>query len=137
MPLYINESLNVLRQRIDIVDVISSYIDLNRAGSSYKALCPFHDENTPSFILNKGDSHYHCYGCGAHGDAIQFLMDYQQMSFIEAVETLAGRFNVILEEVSDKEQKINKKRIREALESAAQIYHFNLLHTEEGHHVTK
>ena len=83
MTRFTKESLEQLRQRVVLEEVISQHIQLKRAGTSFKALCPFHDEKSPSFVLNKGDSHYHCFGCGAHGDAIAFLMNYQKMSFLE------------------------------------------------------
>mgnify|MGYP002265874306 CR=1 FL=1 len=73
--MYTKESLQFLREKIDLIEVISSNIDLKRFGSAYKACCPFHDEKTPSFVIQRGDTHYHCYGCGAHGDAIAFLMN--------------------------------------------------------------
>ena len=134
MPLYTPESLDRLRQRIDLVDVLSSHIDLKRAGATYKALCPFHDEKTPSFNLKPGDSHYHCFGCGAHGDAIQFLMNHLRMSFVEAVESLAERFNVVLDQMEGSQKKGPSKRLlREALSHAQQFFHFCLLHTADGH----
>lgn len=134
MPLYTKDCLETLRQRIDLVDVLESHLDLKRAGASYKGLCPFHDEKSPSFMVQKGDSHYHCFGCGAHGDAIQFLMTHQRLSFTDAVESLAARFHVVLE-VSDKEEKSgpNKGALKEALHQAAIFFHMILLHTQEGH----
>lgn len=134
MPLYTKNSLELLRQRIDLADVLGSYIELKRTGASYKALCPFHDEKSPSFVVQKGDSHYHCFGCGAHGDAIQFLMTHQRLSFSEAVESLAQRFQVILEKI-DKEDHSgpDKGMLKQALSYASSFYHFFLLHTEEGH----
>lgn len=132
MPLFKRESLELLRSRIDLVEVLTPHLKLQRAGASYKALCPFHDEKTPSFVIQKGDSHYHCFGCGAHGDAIQFLMNHLRLSFAEAVESLAERFGVLLEEGKDPEGP-NKKILKEALEKAARFYHFYLLHSEEGH----
>lgn len=134
MPVYKKESLESLRQRVDIIEVISSHIDLKRAGAAYKALCPFHDEKTPSFVLNRGDSHYHCFGCGAHGDAIQFLMTHLKMSFHEAVESLAQKFGVHLEviEGSDQPKGPATAKLKEALDIAARFYHFTLLHTPEG-----
>ena len=101
MAIFNKESLETLRQRVDLVEVLSSYVELKRSGASYKGLCPFHDEKTPSLIVQKGDSHYHCFGCGAHGDAIQFLMMHQKMSFSDAVENLAQRFHVHLEKVDE------------------------------------
>lgn len=135
MPLYTKESLETLRQRIDLVDVLSGHIELKGAGSAYKALCPFHDEKTPSFSIQRGDSHYHCFGCGAHGDAIAFLMDYQKLTFTQAVESLAERFHVHLEQVeqSHKDQGPPTAKIKEALDVASRFYQFILLHTPEGH----
>lgn len=135
MRIYTKESLETLRQRIDLVDVLSSHLELKRSGAAYKALCPFHDEKTPSFTVQKGDSHYHCFGCGAHGDSIHFLMNHLKMNFIDSVEYLANRFHVHLDQVesSGEEKGPNKSRLREALELAADFYHFNLLHTQEGH----
>lgn len=135
MVIFNKESLETLRQRVDLSEVLSAYIDLKKSGSAYKGLCPFHDEKTPSFMVQKGDSHYHCYGCGAHGDAIQFLMSHQKMSFLEAVESLAQRFNVPLERVEQTQEKKgpSKTLLREALEAACRFYQFYLLHTAEGH----
>lgn len=134
MPIFNKDSLETLRQRIDLFEVLSAYIDFKRSGAIHTALCPFHDEKTPSFTIQKGDSHYHCFGCGAHGDAIQFLMTHQRMSFIEAIESLAQRFQVHLEKVEDNEPKgPSKALLKEALTLACHFYHFFLLHTAEGH----
>ena len=92
MVRYTKESLDTLRQRIDVSDVISQHVELKRAGGAMKGLCPFHEERNPSFVVNRGDTHYHCFGCGAHGDAIQFLMQHLRVTFTEAVEQLAERF---------------------------------------------
>lgn len=135
MPIFNKESLETLRQRVDLVEVLSSYVELKRAGASYKGLCPFHEEKTSSFIVQRGDTHYHCFGCGAHGDAIQFLMAHQKMSFSEAVESLAQRFHVHLQVVDEREEKKgpNKTLLKQALDYACQFFHFSLLHAEEGH----
>jgi DNA primase len=134
MPLYKQESLDLLRQRIDLAEALSAHIDLKRAGASYKALCPFHEEKTPSFVINKGDTHYHCFGCGAHGDAIAFLMGYMKMNFTDAVEHLAERFQVVLElEENDQQKKgPSKALLKSALEESCRFYHFMLLHSEMG-----
>jgi DNA primase len=135
MPIFSEESLHKLRQKIDLIDVLSSHLDLKRTGASFKALCPFHDEKTPSFIVHKGDAHYHCFGCGAHGDAIAFLMSYLKMSFSDAVESLAEKFGVTLEKSEEGPDKkgIQKITLKEALLEAKRFYHFYLLHTEEGY----
>jgi DNA primase len=83
--------IDELLTRSDIVDVIDSYVPLKKAGKDYKACCPFHEEKTPSFTVSVDKQFYHCFGCGAHGSAIGFLMDYEHMSFVEAVEDLATR----------------------------------------------
>lgn len=135
MPLFSKESLEALRQRIDLTEVLSSHLEMKRSGASYKSLCPFHDEKSPSFMVQKGDTHYHCFGCGAHGDAIQFLMMHLKMSFSDAVESLAQRFNVPLQTIDggDEKKGPNKSALKEALELACRFYHLMLLHTEEGH----
>jgi len=135
MALYTEESLDNLRSKIDLVELLSSHIQLKRAGASYKALCPFHEEKSPSFVLQSGDDHYHCFGCGAHGDAIAFLMNHLKMNFVEAVESLAERFGVTLEksEQEGKKRGPDKVRLKSVLELACGFYHTLLLHTEEGH----
>lgn len=139
MPIYSKESLERLRQKVNLVEVIESHIELKKTGAAYKALCPFHDEKTPSFTINKGDSHYHCFGCGAHGDAIQFLMEHQRLNFQEAVETLAQKFSIILESVESNEEVKghSKSKLKEALHEAAIFYHFWLLHSKEGEQALK
>lgn len=135
MPIFSKESLDQLRQKIDLVEVLSAHIDLKRSGASYKGLCPFHDEKTPSFLVQKEDTHYHCFGCGAHGDSIQFLMAQLKMTFFDAVESLAQRFNVPLQyvETADEKKGPNKVALKNALENACQFFHTYLLHTQEGH----
>ncbi|MFC1664485.1 DNA primase [Pseudomonadota bacterium] len=81
--------IDELLSRIDIVDVIDARAPLTKAGKEYKACCPFHEERTPSFTVSPGKQFYHCFGCGAHGTAISFLMEYSHMEFREAIETLA------------------------------------------------
>jgi DNA primase len=83
--------IDELLARVDIVDVIDARVPLKKAGKDYKACCPFHDEKTPSFTVSQSKQFYHCFGCGAHGSAIGFLMEYERMSFPEAVEDLARR----------------------------------------------
>lgn len=132
--MFTKESLDALRQRIDLVEVLSSHVRLQRAGAAYKALCPFHEEKTPSFVVQKGDSHYHCFGCGAHGDAIAFLMGHVKMGFTEAVEHLAERFQVVLEKTDEafQDKGPSRAKLKAALEMACELYHYLLLHSEEG-----
>jgi DNA primase len=80
--------------RADIVEVVGRRVQLKKAGREFKACCPFHDEKTPSFTVSPGKGFYHCFGCGAHGTAIGFLMEFDHMSFVEAIESLAGSMGV-------------------------------------------
>jgi len=133
--MYTKESLEHLRSSIDLIEVLSSYVKFTRSGAYFKACCPFHEEKTPSFVVQRNDTHYHCFGCSAHGDAISFLMNYQKMTFTEAVEYLADKFAVSLEVLEDdknKETGPSKKKLKEILYLAARFYHFLLLHTQEA-----
>lgn len=78
-----------LLDRINIVDIVSRYLQLKKAGANFTACCPFHDEKTPSFTINPSKQFYHCFGCGRHGNAINFLMEHNGISFVEAIENLA------------------------------------------------
>ena len=84
-----NDFISTLLGRVDIVDVIDRYVPLKKAGANYQACCPFHSEKTPSFTVSPTKQFYHCFGCGAHGTAIGFLMEYGGKSFPDAVEELA------------------------------------------------
>ncbi len=86
-----------LINRIDLVDLINSYISLRKAGINYKACCPFHNEKTPSFTVNAEKQFYYCFGCGVHGTAITFLIDYKHLNFVEAVHELASRLGIEME----------------------------------------
>ena len=85
------EFIDDLLARTDIVDVIDSYVPLEKAGKNHQACCPFHDEKSPSFTVSQQKQFYHCFGCGANGSAIGFLMEYLNLGFVEAVEELASR----------------------------------------------
>ncbi|MDA3968779.1 DNA primase [Helicobacter ibis] len=91
------ESVERLKASIDIVDVISRYIEVKKVGATYKACCPFHDEKTPSFVINHNKGYYHCFGCGVSGDSIKFVMEYERIDFQSALESLAKIFNVSLD----------------------------------------
>ncbi len=91
------QTLEEIRQRVDIADLIGSRLTLKRSGSVYKACCPFHKEKTPSFHVNPMRRTYHCFGCGAHGDVFKFLMQSDGMTFMDAVRTLAERAMVPLD----------------------------------------
>jgi DNA primase len=89
-----NHFVQELLNRVDIVDVVDAAVPLKKAGANYVACCPFHGEKTPSFTVSPTKQFYHCFGCGAHGTAIGFLMEYQGLGFVEAVEDIAKRIGV-------------------------------------------
>ena len=95
--MYFSEDLiEEVRQKNDIVDVISGYVKLQKKGSSYFGLCPFHNEKSPSFSVSRGKQMYYCFGCGAGGNVFTFIMEYENYSFVEANEgrDLRDRGNV-------------------------------------------
>jgi DNA primase len=89
-------SIENLKNHLDIVDVVSSYIEVKKAGANYKAICPFHSEKTPSFVISPTKQICHCFSCGAGGDAIKFVMLYEHLSYPEAIEKLANLYNFSL-----------------------------------------
>ena len=93
---YSDELIEEVRSKNDIVDVISSYVKLQKKGSSYFGLCPFHNEKSPSFSVSRQKQMYYCFGCGAGGNVFTFLMEYENYSFLEALKYLADRAGVEL-----------------------------------------
>jgi DNA primase len=89
-----DQFIDDLLARVDIVDVVQERVALKKAGRDWSARCPFHDERSPSFTVSPAKQFYHCFGCGAHGSAIKFLMDYDRLEFVDAVEELAARAGV-------------------------------------------
>ncbi len=104
-------SIEGLKSTLDIVDVVGNYIELKKAGANYKANCPFHDEKTPSFVVSPSKQIYHCFGCGAGGDAIKFVMDIEKLSYPEAVEKLASTYNYTLRYTKSNNGGNNLKRV--------------------------
>ncbi len=90
------DSIEALKARLDIVDVVGSYLELRKAGANYKAPCPFHDEKSASFVVSPSKQIYHCFGCGAGGDSIKFTMEYEKLNYPEALEKLASSYNFSL-----------------------------------------
>ena len=118
---FIQELLN----RVDIVDVVDRNVPLKKAGANYSACCPFHNEKSPSFTVSPTKQFYHCFGCGAHGTAIGFLMEHQGLSFVEAVHDLAKMVGLIVpQETRDPDQPQQKAipGLQEALQQASNYY---------------
>jgi len=112
------ESIENLKNHLDVVDVISQFIELRKSGANFKACCPFHGEETPSFVVSPQKQIYHCFGCGAGGDAISFVMDYEKLSYPEAIEKLASMYNVTL----NYDEKNVKKQDLKVLEEVNKFY---------------
>ena len=96
---YSDDIIEEVRQKNDIVDVVSQYVKLTRKGSSYFGLCPFHNEKTPSFSVTPGKQMYYCFGCGAGGNVFNFIMEYENYTFGEALKHLAERAGVELPQI--------------------------------------
>lgn len=111
-----------LLARIDITDIIGSRIQLKKAGSNYQALCPFHSEKTPSFTVSPTKQFFHCFGCGANGSAIGFLMKYENLEFIDAVEILAKIANVEIPKSSYQKAETQYSQLYALMEKAATIF---------------
>jgi DNA primase len=112
--------IDELMTRVDIIDVIDSRVPLKKSGRDYSACCPFHNEKTPSFTVSQTKQFYHCFGCGAHGTALGFLMDYEHMDFPDAVRELAGR--VGLEVPQEAVTASPGAELYEVLEQSAQFF---------------
>ncbi|HEX2607149.1 MAG TPA: CHC2 zinc finger domain-containing protein, partial [Flavisolibacter sp.] len=130
-----NTIQNIL-SRIDIIDVVGSFVKLKRRGANYLGLCPFHHEKSPSFTVSPAKEIYKCFGCGRSGNTISFLMEHDKLSYVEALKWLAARYNIEVEETqSSPEQKI-AQQTSESLyiinQFAQQYYSRQLWETEEG-----
>ena len=97
---YSDDIIEEVRMKNDIVDVVSQYVKLNKRGSTYFGLCPFHNEKTPSFSVTPAKQMYYCFGCGAGGNVITFVMEYENYTFVEAVKMLADRAGIALKPTS-------------------------------------
>ena len=131
---YPEEVIEEVRMRNDIVDVISGYVKLQRKGSNYFGLCPFHNEKSPSFSVSPGKQMYYCFGCGAGGNVITFIMEYENYSFSEALALLAERAGVALprQEYSPeaRAQEDLKKTLLEINKLAANYFYYQLKHPQ-------
>jgi DNA primase len=126
MGLYTADSLERLKQAVDMVELVGARTDLRRSGARWVGLCPFHDERTPSFSVSAERGLYHCFGCGASGDAISFVRQTEALDFAEAVEFLADRYGVELtreqEDPRAEERRRRRERLYALLERAARFY---------------
>lgn len=124
-----------LLHRVDIVDVIDARVPLKKAGANYQACCPFHNEKTPSFTVSPTKQFYHCFGCGAHGTALGFLMEYQGLGFVEAVQELAKRVGLTVPQETRSVDKAAEKAalgMQEVLQLALNYYRAELKKSERA-----
>lgn len=121
-PQFIDDLLT----RVNIVDVVNHRVPLKKAGRDYQACCPFHDEKTPSFTVSAEKQFYHCFGCGAHGSAIGFLMEYDNLGFVEAVEDLAGMAGLEVPREAGVSQGPDLRPLYDLLEKSADFYRSRL-----------
>ena len=130
------EILQQIRDRIDLIDLISTYVSLSKAGQNYKGLCPFHSEKTPSFSVNPVRQMFYCFGCSVGGDAFTFLMKQEGMDFMEAVGELSQRTGVVLPERRESAAKttsgLSRQRYFHFYQLAASWYYRNLQEAPEG-----
>ena len=127
-----------LLARADIVEVVGRYLPLKQRGRDHWACCPFHEEKTPSFKVDAGKQFYHCFGCGAGGSVIQFLMEHQRLQFVEAVETLAGQYGLEVprEGHGSPRETARFNAVFDALDKAAQFYRAQLAeHVEAANYL--
>ncbi len=136
-----SEFLKKLKVKNDIVDVIASYVKLERKGANYWACCPFHHEKTPSFSVNASEGFYHCFGCGVSGDVLRFVQEYENLEFMQAVQLLAARAGLEIPAIDDEEgeraAELKKKKDThlEIMRSSARFYLNNLYSGKAEQHL--
>ncbi len=132
---YPDELIEEVRMKNDIVGVISGYVRMQKKGSNYFGLCPFHNEKSPSFSVSPGKQMYYCFGCGAGGNVITFIMEYENLTFQEAVKMLADRAGINLPELEYNEEvrqrESRRTRLLEVNKEAARYYYY-MLRTPRG-----
>lgn len=132
---YEEDFVEEVRRRNDIVDIISSYVNLKRSGSNHVGLCPFHNEKTASFSVSAGKQMYYCFGCGAGGNVFTFLMEYENLTFVEALEQLAERAGMELPAKGDSAADRKRRDMRDAVlevNKLAANYYFSKLKSGRG-----
>jgi DNA primase len=135
MPYYSDELVEEVRSRNDIVDVIGGYVRLQKKGSTYFGLCPFHNEKTGSFSVSQGKQMYYCFGCGAGGNVFTFLMQYENFTFQEAMQTLAERAGVSLpvqEMTAAQKKEADRRSLLLEINKEAARYFYALLRSQRG-----
>lgn len=133
------DKINEIRQAVDIVDVVSDYVQLKKQGRNYFGLCPFHGENSPSFSVSPDKQIYHCFGCGAGGNAFSFLMEQEGVTFLEAAIKLAEKGNIELHidstsQLKERALPTGFQQMIDAHDLLRKFYHHLLVNTKDGQH---
>lgn len=132
---YSDELVEEVRQRNDIVDIISGYVNLKKKGGNYFGLCPFHNEKSASFSVSPGKQMYYCFGCGAGGNVFTFIMNYENYTFAEAIKLLADRAGIALPEIEDSKEareKGNRRKTLLQINKEAATYFYYQLRAPQG-----
>tara|TARA_B100000900_G_scaffold311384_1_gene270186 strand:+ start:132 stop:2060 length:1929 start_codon:yes stop_codon:yes gene_type:complete len=136
MPKISESSVNSVLASLDIIDVVSDYLTLKKSGSNYKACCPFHEEKTPSFMVSPNKGIYKCFGCGKSGNALRFVMEHEQLSFIESIRLLAKKYSIELVEENQSPEQIQllnkKEKMFIALDWAKNFFVTELKESQHG-----
>src|SRR5690242_8878315 len=133
------ETIQQIVSRIDIIEIINSFVKLKKRGTNYIGLCPFHNEKTPSFTVSPSKEIYKCFGCGRSGNAVSFLMEHEKYSYVEALEWLAAKYNVEIEETETSPEFKQQQQTADSLyiiNNFAQIFFSDtLFNSEEGNDI--
>ena len=129
------DTVNLILDTARVEDIVGDFVTLKRAGASYKACCPFHDEKTPSFVVTPSKGIYKCFGCGKAGGPVQFLMDHEQYTYVEALRYIAKRYHIDIQEEEASPEEIQQRQHTESLHVVmdfAQKFYTSQLQTTEG-----
>ncbi len=126
-----SSTVEKIKEKLDVVEVLSSYIKLEKAGSNFKAKCPFHNEKTPSFFVSPSRNSYYCFGCGAKGDIFSFVQDFEGTDFVGSLKILADRAGVEIERVDNRE-KSEKERLYKAMDSATEFFENQIKNSKDS-----
>ena len=132
MAMISEQKIDEIRASSNIVDIIGEYVDLKRSGSSYKGLCPFHNEKTPSFTVDEKKQLFHCFGCGVGGDVVSFIMQKEGLSYPESLEFLANKAGIRMEYSNDYNANPKNKELYEINKDIMMFYYKNLLTSKEA-----
>ena len=130
------ETIAKINDEADIIDVLGDFISMKKAGSNFKANCPFHNEKTPSFVISPAKQIYKCFGCGKAGDSVKFIMEHEHFNYVEALKYLAKKYNIVIEDIQQSPEMIEQQSKREGLyvvnEFAKDFFMQNMFEHEDG-----